>query len=154
MGTHPIFESDFDCLTDIVRTLPLKMIDPQIDDLEFESDSDEAGSDLDMDQIPEDREQEDSDEELRVALATGLIQPGSTVNIVAPKVKQRINNVEALKQKLDILKNGLDWTERLDVTVNIHAEDTEEIYEEGRTGKQYKEANEKLEIWFWRKERY
>ena len=38
------------------------MIDPQIDDLEFESDSDEAGSDLDMDQIPEDREQEDSDE--------------------------------------------------------------------------------------------
>ena len=38
------------------------MIDPQIDDLEFESDSDEVGSDLDMDQIPEDREQEDSDE--------------------------------------------------------------------------------------------
>jgi len=123
MGTHPIFESDFDCLTDFVRTLPLKMIDPQIDDLEFESDSDEVGSDLDMDQIPEDREQEDSDEELRVALATGLIQPGSTVNIVAPKRKERINNVEALKQKLEILKNGLDWTERLDVTVNIHAEE-------------------------------
>ena len=38
------------------------MIDPQIDDLEFESDSDEVGSDLDMDHIPEDREQEDSDE--------------------------------------------------------------------------------------------
>ena len=91
------------------------MIDPQIDDLEFESDSDEVGSDLDMDQIPEDREQEDSDEvqfifmvpefilhlqELRVALATGLIQPGSTVNIVAPKRKERINNVEALKQKV------------------------------------------------------
>ena len=55
-----------------------------------------------------------------MALATGLIQPGSTVNIVAPKRKERINNVEALKQKLDILKNGLDWTERLDVTVNIH----------------------------------
>merc|ERR1712113_439123 len=124
MGTHPIFESDFDCLTDLVRTkLPLKMIDPQIDDLEFESDSDEVGSDLDMDHIPEDREQEDSDEELRVALATGLIQPGSTVNIVAPKRKERINNVEALKQKFEILKNGLDWTERLDVTVNIHAEE-------------------------------
>ena len=45
-----------------MRTPPLKMIDPQIDDLEFESDSDEVGSDLDMDQIPEDREQEDSDE--------------------------------------------------------------------------------------------
>ena len=34
----------------------------EIDDLEFESDSDEAGSDLDMSQIPEDREAEDSDE--------------------------------------------------------------------------------------------
>ena len=55
-----------------------------------------------------------------MALATGLIQPGSTVNIVAPKRKEQINNVEALKQKLEILKNGLDWTERLDVTVNIH----------------------------------
>merc|ERR1712035_230633 len=119
MGTHPIFESDFDCLTETEKMM--KHREPEeIDDLEFESDSDEAGSDLDMNQIPEDREQEDSDEELRVALATGLIQPGSTVNIVAPKVKQRINNVEALKQKLDILKNGLDWTERLDVTVNIH----------------------------------
>ena len=35
-----------------------------IEDLEFESDSDEAGSDLDMSQIPEDREAEDSDEVL------------------------------------------------------------------------------------------
>ena len=34
----------------------------EIEDLEFESDSDEAGSDLDMSQIPEDREAEDSDE--------------------------------------------------------------------------------------------
>ena len=56
-----IDEINYFCL-DFVRTLPLKMIDPQIDDLEFESDSDEVGSDLDMDQIPEDREQEDSDE--------------------------------------------------------------------------------------------
>ena len=56
-----IYEINYFCL-DFVRTLPLKMIDPQIDDLEFESDSDEVGSDLDMDQIPEDREQEDSDE--------------------------------------------------------------------------------------------
>merc|ERR1712142_799815 len=108
---------------DFVRTLPLQMIDPQVDDLEFESDSDEVGSDLDMDHIPEDREQGDSDEELRVALATGLIQPGSTVNLVAPKRKERINNIEALKQKLKILKNKLDWTERLDITVNINAEE-------------------------------
>ena len=35
-----------------------------IEDLEFESDSDEAGSDLDMSKIPEDREAEDSDEVL------------------------------------------------------------------------------------------
>ena len=34
----------------------------EIDALEFESDSDEAGSDLDMSQIPEDRDAEDSDE--------------------------------------------------------------------------------------------
>lgn len=34
----------------------------EIEDLEFESDSDEAGSDLDMSQLPEDREAEDSDE--------------------------------------------------------------------------------------------
>ena len=34
----------------------------KLDEMEFESDSDEAGSDLDMSQLPEDREQEDSDE--------------------------------------------------------------------------------------------
>jgi len=33
-----------------------------LEDLEFESDSDEAGSDLEMDKIPEDRDEEDSDE--------------------------------------------------------------------------------------------
>jgi len=94
----------------------------EIDDLEFESDSDEAGSDLDMSQIPEDREAEDSDEELRVALATGLIQPGTTVNTVTVKPREKINNVEALKQKLSTLKNGLDWTERLDLSIMIAPE--------------------------------
>ena len=34
------------------------------DELEFESDSDEAGSDLDTNQLPEDRDAEDSDEVL------------------------------------------------------------------------------------------
>ena len=50
--------------------------------------------------------------ELRVALATGLIQPGTTVEV---REREKINNVEALKQKLAILKNELDWTERLDL---------------------------------------
>ena len=53
--------------------------------------------------------------ELRVALATGLIQPGTTVNTVEVREREKINNVEALKQKLAILKNELDWTERLDL---------------------------------------
>ena len=50
-----------------------------------------------------------------MALATGLIQPGTTVNTVTVKPREKINNVEALKQKLSTLKNGLDWTERLDL---------------------------------------
>jgi len=93
-----------------------------IEDLEFESDSDEAGSDLDMSQIPEDREAEDSDEELRVALATGLIQPGTTVNTVTVKPREKINNVEALKHKLQTLKNNLEWSERLDLSITIAPE--------------------------------
>merc|ERR1712035_48120 len=93
MGTHPIFESDFDCLTETEKMM--KHREPEeIDDLEFESDSDEAGSDLDMSQIPEDREAEDSDEELRVALATGLIQPGTTVNTVTVKPREKIINTQ------------------------------------------------------------
>jgi len=97
----------------------------KLDEMEFESDSDEAGSDLDMSQLPEDREQEDSDEELRVALATGLIQPGTTVNTVEVREREKINNVEALKQKLAILKNELDWTERLDLSIEIAPETDE-----------------------------
>ena len=54
-----------------------------------------------------------------MALATGLIQPGTTVNTVTVKPREKINNVEALKQKLSTLKNGLDWTERLDLRKTV-----------------------------------
>ena len=109
----------------------------EVEELEFESDSDEVGEDLDIDRIPEEAEQEDSDEvfilaivcfqcnkfiiqELRVALATGLIKPGSKVNLVHKNVPlEKVNNIEALKQKLKVLKNKFDWTERLDLTIHI-----------------------------------
>ena len=39
-----------------------KITQEQLDEMEFESDSDEAGSDLDMSRLPEERDQEDSDE--------------------------------------------------------------------------------------------
>merc|ERR1711934_1137231 len=119
MGTHPIFESDFDCLTEIQTNMM------NTDELEFESDS-EVGEDMDLDRIPEDHE-EDSDEELRVAIATGLIQPGSKITISGQKNKRPdINNVEALQQKLNAIKNKLDWTERLDLTIEIPVENDEE----------------------------
>lgn len=89
------------------------------EELEFASDSDEVGEDMDLDRIPEDVD-EDSDEELRVAIATGLIQPGSKVTEIGKKQKRpAINNVEAIEQKLNALKNKLDWTERLDLTIEI-----------------------------------
>ena len=58
-------------------------------------------------------------QELRVALATGLIQPGSKVNLVERGPKHTVNNVEALKQKLSVLRNNLPWTERLDLTIDM-----------------------------------
>ena len=54
-----------------------------------------------------------------MALATGLLQGGSTVKMVETKKRERVNNIEALAQKLSILKNNLEWTERLDLTINI-----------------------------------
>lgn len=115
-----------------------------IEELEYESDSDDVGEDMDMDRIPENANTEDSDEvifyficnydfvydvsilteilnfqELRVALATGLIQPGSKVNLVERGPKHTVNNVEALKQKLSVLRNNLPWTERLDLTIDM-----------------------------------
>merc|ERR1712088_285893 len=118
MGTHPIFESDFDCLTEKRNTM-------NIPELEYESDSDDVGEDMDMDRIPEEANAEDSDEELRVALATGLIQPGSKVNLVERGPKHTVNNVDALKQKLSVLRNNLAWTERLDLTIKM-AKDLDE----------------------------
>jgi len=100
----------------------MALADNGVDELEFESDSDEAGSDLDMDVMPEDRDREDSDEELRVALATGLIQPGTTVTTVTKTKREDVNNIEALKHKLQVLRNAFDWTERLDLTVETQYE--------------------------------
>ena len=54
-----------------------------------------------------------------MALATGLIQGGTTVKMAEKKKRERVNNIDALKQKLSVLKNSLEWTERLDITVNI-----------------------------------
>ena len=54
-----------------------------------------------------------------MALATGLLQGGSTVKMVETKKRERVNNIEALAHKLSILKNNLEWTERLDLTINI-----------------------------------
>ena len=54
-----------------------------------------------------------------MALATGLIQPGSKVNLVQKSPKPKVNNVQALKQKLSVLKNTLEWSERLDLTVEM-----------------------------------
>lgn len=91
-----------------------------VEEMEYESDSDDVGEDLDIDRLPEEANQDDSDEELRVALATGLIQPGSKVNLVPKAAKPKVNNVEALKQKLSVLKNSLEWSERLDLTVEMN----------------------------------
>ena len=54
-----------------------------------------------------------------MALATGLIQPGSKVNLVERGPKHTVNNVDALKQKLSVLRNNLAWTERLDLTIKM-----------------------------------
>jgi len=54
-----------------------------------------------------------------VALATGMLKAGTTIKMVETQKRERVNNIEALTQKLKILKNNLDWTERLDITVNI-----------------------------------
>ena len=54
-----------------------------------------------------------------MALATGMLKAGTTIKMVETQKRERVNNIEALTQKLKILKNNLDWTERLDITVNI-----------------------------------
>lgn len=56
----------------------------------------------------------DSDEELQIAFAKGKLKTG--LNLALPPPRQVINNVSGMKQKLDELKQNLDWVERLDVT--------------------------------------
>ncbi|XP_078487903.1 putative rRNA-processing protein EBP2 homolog [Ciona intestinalis] len=58
----------------------------------------------------------DSDEELQVAFASGLLKSGLVRPITAPPPV--INNEAGLLQKLDDIAHlDLDWVERLDVTV-------------------------------------
>jgi len=58
---------------------------------------------------------EDSDEELKEAFAAGLIKPG--LNVVGEVREKRVlkNNVPAMRQKLEEIKNNLNWIERLDL---------------------------------------
>merc|ERR1711939_1200488 len=115
MGTHPIFESDFDCLTELFYKMDMEMV---------EYDSDTPGEDLNISRISEDDSDEnDSDEELRVAYETGLIKPGTTINMPGSKKRKvEINNITALSNKLKEIKNAFDWTQRLDLTIKIDPE--------------------------------
>ncbi|CAK8680878.1 unnamed protein product [Clavelina lepadiformis] len=71
----------------------------------------------------------DSDKELQVAFQSGLLKPGIFRPITAPP--PRINNEEAIRQKLDEIKQTkLDWVERLDVTV-VMATNKENVEEPG-----------------------
>ena len=63
-----------------------------------------------------DTESLDSDEELQLAFSRGELKGSLYVEACAPK--QIINNVAGLKQKLEELKQSLDWVERLDLTNN------------------------------------
>ncbi|KAK3592144.1 hypothetical protein CHS0354_019434 [Potamilus streckersoni] len=60
-----------------------------------------------------DAESIDSDTELQRAFASGHLKPGLNVE-VAPKLY--INNVAAMKHKLEEFKQHLEWIERLDLT--------------------------------------
>jgi len=62
-------------------------------------------------------DEDDSDKELQDAFAKGLLKPG--LNSVREVIKrQPINNLIALKSRLDEFRKRYDWFERLDVTVN------------------------------------
>merc|ERR1712154_338111 len=75
---------------------------------EHSSDDDSRASDI---------ESGDSDRELQVALASGLIRPG--LNAPVHPRKQFINDVAGMEECLADLQNGLSWIERLDVCVDM-----------------------------------
>lgn len=79
----------------------------ELDTHELEEDSRPQLEDLDI----------DSDEELREALASGLLKPGLNRVTEVKKKKPPVNNVSGLKQKLSELQGGkaLPWIERLDM---------------------------------------
>lgn len=69
-----------------------------------------------------------------MALATGLIQPGSSIDLSHGKKfgnkGVKVNNVNALKQKLQVLRNSLAWEERLDLTISIVSDNSWEHRQE------------------------
>ena len=67
-------------------------------------------------------------QEIRVALATGMIQAGSTVKLANVQKKNIVNDIEAMEQKLSVLRNNLNWTERLDLTINMEVSFSSEIF--------------------------
>ncbi|CAB3987014.1 probable rRNA-processing EBP2 [Paramuricea clavata] len=63
-----------------------------------------------------------SDEELQNAFSSGKVKPG--LNRVVEKVERIfVNKVPELNEKLNEIKQELDWFERLDVTCDIEKED-------------------------------
>jgi len=69
-----------------------------------------ADSDSDVDSVASN----DSDKELQIAFAQGLLKPGLNVGIQAPR--EAINDQEGMKIALDALKKDLSWVERMDIT--------------------------------------
>jgi len=57
----------------------------------------------------------ESDAELQNAFAKGLIKPGLNVPVIEEKKKVYVNDIQALKKKLQSLKNNFKWFERLDL---------------------------------------
>uniref|UniRef100_A0A5S6Q6L5 Fcf2 pre-rRNA processing C-terminal domain-containing protein n=1 Tax=Trichuris muris TaxID=70415 RepID=A0A5S6Q6L5_TRIMR len=58
-------------------------------------------------------DEEDSDAELQLAFAKGLLKPG--LNVEVPAQETPINNENALAAKLQELKRALPWIERMSV---------------------------------------
>jgi len=61
-----------------------------------------------------DASEADTDDELKEAFAAGLLKPG--MNYEGGEKKVAKNNVAAMRQKLEGMKNKLTWIERLDLT--------------------------------------
>nr|CAB3240537.1 probable rRNA-processing protein EBP2 [Phallusia mammillata] len=93
---------------DVIFELKMSDMESDISDEEFH-----------VPRLNEDASDGDSDKELQVAYASGLLKPGLVRPITAPAPV--INNLDGLKQKLEEIKQtNLEWIERLDVTVQPH----------------------------------